>query len=253
MGALTVLLGYVRVSTAEQQTSLAEQERVIRGTAIAQGFGQFDMHIYRDEDVSGGMPLSRRPQGRLLFDEAKRGDIVMAAKLDRMFRDTQDALMVYKSFKDRGVHLVLYDMGLEPVTKDDGMAKMFFTLLCAFAEMERSRIRERLATGKRIKREKGGHAGGKVKTGFKVVGSGREATVVPDETEQAFLAAIVELKDYRFKDVCTEITARGFRTRKGKPHDPKTIWRLLPEDSRVKIAYERRKRKREEALHATAA
>ena len=42
---------------------------------------------------------------------SQRGDIVIAAKLDRLFRSALDALKVVESLKGRGVKLHLLDLG----------------------------------------------------------------------------------------------------------------------------------------------
>lgn len=232
-----MLLGYARVSTMEQaagdKTSLQEQERVIRGMAMARGVTQFELTIYVDKGVSGSMSLSRRPEGQKLFDDAKRGDTIVASKLDRLFRDSLDAQFCYKSFVERGIDLILYDMGIEPVTSD-GMSKFFFTMLSAFADLERSRIAERMKDGKRAKKANGGHIGGITPWGFKKVGEGRAAILVPNPDEQPFLDALEELKMCLLCDIHREITARGYRTRKGTFFDKKSIYKLLPADAACK-------------------
>lgn len=232
-----MILGYCRVSTDAQgqddRTSLQEQERVIRGLAMAQGITQFDIQIYIDNGVSGSMSLSRRPEGQKLFDDAKRGDTVVASKLDRLFRDSLDAQFCYKSFVDRGIDLIVFDMGIEPVTRD-GMSKFFYTMLSAFADLERSRIAERMKDGRRLKKEKGGHIGGDAPYGYTKVGTGRAAMLVRNEKEQEFLAALESLKHYHLADIWREINARGYRTRKGTQFDKKALYKLLPADARIK-------------------
>jgi putative DNA-invertase from lambdoid prophage Rac len=41
-----------------------------------------------EEGVSGSVPVEDRPVGGLLFARLQHGDIVIAAKLDRLFRST---------------------------------------------------------------------------------------------------------------------------------------------------------------------
>ncbi len=45
-----------------------------------------------------------------MFDKLRRGDIDIAAKLDRLFRSVLDALKVVESLKTRGVKLRLLDL-----------------------------------------------------------------------------------------------------------------------------------------------
>lgn len=233
-----MLLGYIRVSTLEQamsdKTSLQEQERVIRGLAMAQGVTQYDLQIYKDAGVSGSVPLKDRPEGGKLYADAKKGDVVVASKLDRMFRDALDAQYVYHVFKQRGVDLILFDFGAESIMTGI-MAKCMFSVVSAFADLERGRIAERMLDGKRAKKEKGGHTGGPAPYGFAKVGEGRAAMLIPNEPEQKLLDDLSKLKDYYLCDITREINARGYRNRAGNLFDNKTISRLLPADARVKV------------------
>ena len=80
--------------------------------------------------------------GGQLFAKLQRGDIVIAAKLDRLFRSALDALKVVESLKTRGVKLHLLDLGGD--IAGNGISKLFLTIAAAFAEAERDRIRERI-------------------------------------------------------------------------------------------------------------
>lgn len=232
-----MLLGYTRVSTEEQArdgaSSLQAQERVIRGIAMARGITQFEFQIFSDPGVSGALPLAKRPAGSELIAVAKKGDVVIASALDRIFRSARDALNVSAIFKEQGIDLILANFGIEPVAKS-AMAEAFFTFAAAFANLEHSMISERTWSGRRAKRARGGHSGGLAPYGMRVEGKGREAVLVPDEAEQKFLADLAELKNYYLCDITREINARGYRNRLGKPFDSKTIFRLLPADARVK-------------------
>ena len=100
-----MLLIYNRVSLIEQagegKTSLAEQERIGRGFAMAKGFAQFDVAVYTDAGVSATIPLRDRPNGKEMLETAKAGDTIFAAKLDRMFRSASDALNMSEIFKEK--------------------------------------------------------------------------------------------------------------------------------------------------------
>lgn len=225
-----MLLGYTRVSTSEQagddRTSLAEQERVIKGMAMAMGIGQFDLQVYSDPGVSGSIALENRPEGGKLYNDAKRNDTVVASKLDRLFRDALDAQNVYKEFKKRGVHLILYDMGVEPVTKD-GMSKFFFTMLSAFADLERTRIGERMMDGKAAKKRAGGHIGGSAPTGFKKIGEGRAARLEPDPDEQKILKVVSENLYKSPGGIRRILRSQGLVSRTGKVFQVNQVQRLM--------------------------
>lgn len=170
---------YTRVSTAEQTngTSLADQETRIAGAAALLALPT--PTVISDPGVSGSVPLADRPGGFELMQRAGRGDTILALKLDRLFRSATDALVVSKELKERGVSLILLDMGNDPVN-GDGVGRVMFTIMAAFAELERTRIAERVTAGKAVKRAAGGYLGGVVPFGYARHGLGRDSTLQPD-------------------------------------------------------------------------
>ena len=104
--------GYCRVSTLKQANegeSLDVQRRQIEGYALMHGLTVNEILV--EEGVSGSIPVEERSVGRALFAKLERGDIVIAAKLDRLFRSALYALKVVESLKGRGVKLHLLDLG----------------------------------------------------------------------------------------------------------------------------------------------
>jgi putative DNA-invertase from lambdoid prophage Rac len=94
--------------------------------------------IHIEPGISGAIAFSERPEGGKLWAELRRGDTVVAAKLDRMFRSAADCLTVVEAFKARGVSLYLLDLngGADDVS-GNGIARLFLTIVSAFAEFER--------------------------------------------------------------------------------------------------------------------
>lgn len=214
-----MLLGYCRVSTAEQaannRTSMKEQERIVTGFGMMRGIATYDTAFFKDPGVSGATPVDQRPSGAEMLKMARSGDIICASKLDRMFRDSLDALQVSKKLKKEGVELVLLDMGDQPVTSD-GMAKCFFTMAAAFATLERERIAERMMDGRRAKAERGGHIGGPPPYGFQKVGTGRDAMLEPDLEEQDIMRQVLRMSGYKSPSrICRTLQLRGIRPRMG--------------------------------------
>lgn len=211
-----MILLYARVSSQEQVdgTSLADQERKTRAIAQLRGAGSYDISTYTDEGVSGSIPLAERPEGGRLLADAKFGDIVIAAKLDRVFRSALDALQTIDQLKSRGIDLILIDVGVEPVGTS-AIAKLFFCMLSAFAEFERARIEERTTDGRKAKRAAGGHLGGPPPYGFRKVGDGKAAMLQPNPDEQVVIAKVHEMRKRPPSVICRELEAMGFRTRAG--------------------------------------
>jgi putative DNA-invertase from lambdoid prophage Rac len=237
-----MLLGYIRVSTTEQaaadRTSLETQEQIARGYAQMMGFTKFDLQVYVDAGVSGACPLHQRPAGEKLLADARSGDTVFAAKLDRMFRSAKDALNVAEKWKEQGVKLVLQNLGNEPVNMDGGMAHFFFTIMAACATLERDTIRGRMLEGKAAKRLKGGHAGGSAPYGWKIVGAGREARLEINTDEQRVLEIVKTTRQtygHLFSPLrmVNGLEKQGLRSRSGKTFKPLQIERMVEQIQRA--------------------
>lgn len=216
-----MILSYARVSTAEQAsddaTSLSEQKRKNKALAVMRGADPMSIAEYFDPGVSGAMAFAERPAGAQLLADAKPGDVIVAAKLDRMFRSLIDSLQTIEVLKERQIGLILPEFGTEPI-EQSATAKLFFSLLGTFAEFERGRTAERTSDGRRVKKAQGGHLGGSPPFGYKVEGEGRQAKLVAVPEEQEALAKIKEYWRTHTPAAATKaINDLGFRDRAGSP------------------------------------
>ena len=143
--------------------------------------------IMVEEGVSGSVPVEQRPVGGQLFAKIERGDIIIAAKLDRLFRSALDALKVVE--RTRGVKLHLLDLGGD--IAGNGLSKLFLTIAAAFAEAERDRIRERVGQVKADQKARGRYLGGRIPFGFR---RGDDGELVPYEAEQEAIREILSLR-----------------------------------------------------------
>jgi DNA invertase Pin-like site-specific DNA recombinase len=227
-----MILSYSRVSTVEQAadgtTSIAEQIRKNKAIADLRGASSFDFTSYVDEGVSGSIPLSERPKGKAMLADAAKGDIIVASKMDRLFRSASDALNTAESLKARGVDLILVDMGTNPVT-ENGTAKMFFGMLALVAEFERGRIAERMEDGRRGKRQRSGHLGGVAPYGYRVVGEKRESRLEPVPEEQPILREVLDLSKQKLSSwtIMKQINEKGYKNREGKPFECYQVKRII--------------------------
>jgi len=225
-----MILGYIRVSSADQarddRSSLQTQTAIIEGFAQTRGATKFDIQVYSDAGVSGAVKLAARPAGAQLLADMKPGDVVVASKLDRMFRSTADALAMLDEFKKRQVDLVLFDiMGGAPLT--GGVAELVFTILAAVASMERQRIAERTAEGRKAKKARGG-AVGEVPFGYRKVGEGRSAVLEANEKELEAVYRVRGLNDgtRSLRQMSKELAVAGCLSRAGTPYSPESIRRM---------------------------
>jgi hypothetical protein len=117
--------------------------RKLERWAMQRGVTLDGVHV--EAGISAGIPFNERPEGGRLWAELRKGDALVAAKLDRMFRSAGDCLAVIETFKARGVSLFLLDLngGADDVS-GNGIARLFLTIVSAFAEFERDRLGERI-------------------------------------------------------------------------------------------------------------
>jgi putative DNA-invertase from lambdoid prophage Rac len=222
---------YARVSGSEQakDNRISIPDQIQRGRALAHFHGahNFDVVEHVDIGISGSIPLSKRPAGGQLWADLQPDDTVIAAKLDRMFRSSLDALTMIERFTERKVKLILLDMGSEPV-QTSAVATLFFTMLAAFADFERKQINERMLNGRYGKRDRGGHIGGPAPFGYRRDGSGRNAVLVPYADEQVIVSRITNCVRHgrSWGAIQRELYSHGFRARNGKEFQIVQIQRI---------------------------
>ena len=132
--------------------------------------------------------------------------MVITPKLDRMFRSALDALDVLDQLKQRGVRLHMIDLGGD--VTGNGISKLVFTILCAVAEAERDRTRERITEVKADQRQRGRFLGGMKPFGFDV----KDGVLVSDPREQAAIKRMVKLrsKGVALREIAAAMKRDGF-------------------------------------------
>jgi putative DNA-invertase from lambdoid prophage Rac len=186
------IYGYTRVSTLKQSEdglSLDVQKRQIEAYCLQKAVPLVLEKVFVEEAVSGSKPLFDRKEGSALNGILVSGDVLIASKLDRLFRSAIDALTVTEALRKRGVAVHLMDLGGD--VAGNGMAKLFLTIAAAFAEAERDRIRERIINVKDDQKKRGKYLGGIVPFGFTV---SEDGGLVPIEEEQKAIESMVKFR-----------------------------------------------------------
>ncbi|AUL98699.1 TPA: helix-turn-helix domain-containing protein [Vibrio vulnificus] len=137
-------LGYARVSTDEQ--NLAVQLSQLEQIGCEKIF----------QDKASGKSSEREALNKLI-DFAREGDVVHVTKVDRIARNTIDALIIADKLAAKGAGLVFHDLGDLDINSDVG--RVIYTTISAFAEMERKRILQRCNEGRERARTEGRHLG----------------------------------------------------------------------------------------------
>uniref|UniRef100_UPI003D46C70C recombinase family protein n=1 Tax=Brochothrix campestris TaxID=2757 RepID=UPI003D46C70C len=125
------IYGYARVSTREQ--NLDSQIYALKAYGCD--------YIYKE--VQSGS-LSKRNELEKVIDKLKKGDTLVIFKLDRLSRGTHHLLELMEFFKSNDIKFVSIQNNIDTSTS---MGMFFFTIMGAFAEMERELIRERVYAG----------------------------------------------------------------------------------------------------------
>jgi len=139
---------YLRVSTEDQKT--LNQKIVLEDYCKR---NQIDIYkIYIDEGVSGAK--TSRPELDNMMQDMRLGyfDSVIVWKLDRLGRSTQHLLQMLQEFQNKNVRLVCTDMNIDTGT---AQGKFFFTIVGAFAELEREMITDRIKLGLARRKKQG--------------------------------------------------------------------------------------------------
>lgn len=133
------VFGYARVSTGQQTVENQRLELEAAGYKIEPEFW------FADEGVSGKVPASQRPAFKAMLSQIRKGETLVVSKLDRLGRDAIDVLQTVRQLADRGIKIVVLQLGNTDLTAPAG--KLLLSMLAAVAEMERDLLIERTQAG----------------------------------------------------------------------------------------------------------
>jgi len=167
---------YERVSSEEQREreTIRTQADAIRRFAEANPDAQI-VGRYRDDGVSGTIPLEERPDGRRLMQDARAGlfNELWIVRADRLGRDAADMLTLWKVFKELAIKLVGISESIETY--------LTYGIQALFADDEREKFMARSAAGMDRAAREGRYTGGIVPVGYRVEGKRPHARLVPND------------------------------------------------------------------------
>src|SRR5262249_55937234 len=113
---------------------------------VAERRGWDVVEIYTDEGISGSKGRDKRPALDAMLNDASRRkfDVVMAWAIDRVGRSLIDLLGTIQHLEAAGVDLYLDAQNIDPTSP---MGRLLFQVTGAFAEFERSIIKQRVQVG----------------------------------------------------------------------------------------------------------
>lgn len=140
-------IGYIRVSTLEQNTA-----RQLDGVQLNK--------IFTDR-VSG--KSIDRPQLQACLEYVREGDTLHVHSMDRLARNLDDLRGLVRQLTAKGVAVQFHKENLTFTGEDSPMANLLLSTLGAFSQFERELLRERQKEGIAIAKAAGKYRGGKPK------------------------------------------------------------------------------------------
>ena len=137
------ILGYARVSTADQDVA-AQEDRLHQAGAI---------RVF--VDVISGKQFER-PGLNELIDHARAGDSLCVTRLDRLGRSLKELLETVENLKSHDIHLVSLE---ERIDTTSAAGELVFHVFGAIAHFERRLISERTRDGIAAARKRGRRPG----------------------------------------------------------------------------------------------
>lgn len=138
-------IGYIRVSTQEQNT--------MRQEVLMEQLGVDQIYI----DKSSGKNANR-PELKTMLEFVRKGDVVIVESISRFARNTKDLLELVEQLTAKGVEFISQKEAIDTSTPT---GKFMLTIFGAVAELEREYILQRQREGIAIAKEQGKYTGRK--------------------------------------------------------------------------------------------
>ena len=160
----TMLVGYARVSTLDQNPAL--QLDALKVAGCQRVFTEKASGVQRD-----------RPQLKAALDYVREGDTLVVWKLDRLARSMRQLIETVEDLKTRGIELRSLTENIDTATAG---GRLVFHLFGALAEFERAVIRERTSAGLQAARERGKQGGRPKRFGPKELAAAKAMLADPE-------------------------------------------------------------------------
>jgi DNA invertase Pin-like site-specific DNA recombinase len=218
---------YNRVSTNTQDSSTQQQEQLLIKFCERKEFNEYQM--LTDTDVSGGKAILDRPMGSKLAD-VKKGDVIICAKHDRMFRSLKDAVNTISDWFELGVSVYFLNLGETPIDMKTPHTKFMLYMMMATAELEKDTISERTIKNLKFRKDNGKTSSPEV-YGWNNIGergnNGKiiNGTVVRNEEEQKVIERIKIMNGLKLSlnAIARNLNRDNIPSKKGGTWSAKTV------------------------------
>ena len=138
-------IGYIRVSSFDQNP-----DRQLEELKVVRSF----------TDKASGKD-THRPELESLLAFVREGDTVVVHSMDRLARNLDDLRRVVQDLTKRGIRIEFTKESLTFTGEDSPMANLMLSVMGAFAEFERSLLKERQREGITLAKQRGAYRGRK--------------------------------------------------------------------------------------------
>jgi DNA invertase Pin-like site-specific DNA recombinase len=130
---MSTIIGYARTSTIEQVAGFEDQRRRLEAAGCTEIFAEQISSVAKE-----------RPQFEAMLKYARKGDVIVATKIDRLARNARELLTFAEGLKARGIGLRVLDQSIDATTPTGWLV---LTIFGGIAEMERTQMLERQRIG----------------------------------------------------------------------------------------------------------
>lgn len=134
-----MIFGYARVSTDDQNLDAQTDALTAAGAE----------RIFADKLSGAGR---KRPELDQLFEQLRKGDVVIVTKYDRLARSLRDLLDIVEVIEKRGAG---FRSLAEDINTTTSAGRLIFHVFASIAQFERERISERTKEGLEAARKRG--------------------------------------------------------------------------------------------------
>ncbi len=163
---MTRVAAYLRVSSEDQKERKTIENQLEFATKYCDLHQLEIVDWYKDDGVTGTLPIEEREEGLRLLNDAKQGkfDSILIYKLDRLGRSARVILNAVHELESYNVKIRSMN---EPFDTGDPNGRFLLTILAGVADLERETIIDRMWHGANNAARKGKWLGGIVPYGYR--------------------------------------------------------------------------------------